>query len=204
METNLAAQRSDERVTKKEVIFEQALRVFAQKGFDRTTIDDIAEQAGIAKGTIYYHFKSKNELFAFLLQDGCRLLIQQINDQLDRGGSTRERLEHVIDAHLGFFQDYPDFCTMFLLEVLGPVAHWRDELAGIRHAYLSCMIKLIVEGQNEKIISPMNPQTAMQAIFGTISTVALGRIFHGHKFDASQVSTEIKHILFEGILARSV
>lgn len=204
MDTVMAATRSDERMTKREVIFEQALRVFAQKGFDRTTIDDIAEQAGIAKGTVYYHFKSKNELFSFLLQDGCRLLIQQIDDQLGRGGSTLERLERVIDAHLDFFENYPDFCTMFLLEVLGPINHWRDELAGIRHAYLSSMVKLIVEGQNEKVISPMNPQTALQAIFGTISTVALGRIFHGHKFDASQVSAEIKQVLFQGILSRCV
>ena len=57
----------------KRKIFEESLKLFAEKGYDNTSIEDITENVGVAKGTLYYHFSSKEEIFLFLVQEGIKL-----------------------------------------------------------------------------------------------------------------------------------
>lgn len=193
---------ADEKVTTKEVIFEQALRIFSEKGFERATIEDIAEQAGIAKGTFYYHFKSKTELFEFLLHQGIHILLNNTLDALQKGGTVEERLEAVINELLTFFQDYQEFCRMIFSEILGPAtpARWEDVFKSTKQKYLLPLMDLIREGQEQGLIRDISPQTALQAIFGTVSTIAMTQIFHGEQFDKMKVSSQIRAILFHGIL----
>ena len=58
----------------KRKIFETAMELFAQKGYDGTSVEEITSIVGIAKGTLYYHFTSKEEIFNFLIEEGMNLL----------------------------------------------------------------------------------------------------------------------------------
>lgn len=193
---------ADEKIKTKEVIFEQALRIFSEKGFERATIEDIAEQAGIAKGTFYYHFKSKTELFEFLLHQGVQILLNNTLAALQKGGTVEERLEAVINELLTFFQDYQEFCRMIFSEILGPTTptRWQDIFKSAKQNHLLPLIELIREGQKQGLIRNISPLTALQAIFGTVSTIAMTQIFHGEQFDKMKVSSQIREILFHGIL----
>ena len=192
----------DERVGTREIITEQALRIFSERGFERTTIEDIAEQAGVAKGTFYYHFKSKSELFEFLLLRGITILLDNLLVALRKGGTVEERLEAVINELLTFFQDYQEFCRMILSEILGPAnpTRLRDIFKPARQKYLLPVIEMIREGQEQGLIRNINPQTALQAILGTVSTIAMTEIFHGKQFDKMKISNQVREILFHGIL----
>lgn len=199
MELSPGLPHGEERTSKRDVIFEQAMRVFAQKGFERTTIDDIAEQAGIAKGTIYYHFKGKNELFAYLLHESGLALIRQIDEGLGRGGPVQARLERVIEALLLFFQDYQDFCTILFSELMGPATRWREEMESLGREYVSRIADLVREGQQAGVLRQVDPQTVAGALFATVSIVALGRILGGEKLNARSASEEVKQILLSGL-----
>ena len=54
----------------KRKIFETSMKLFAEKGYDATSIEDITATVGVAKGTLYYHFSSKEEIFNFLVEEG--------------------------------------------------------------------------------------------------------------------------------------
>ena len=58
----------------KRKIFETSMKLFAEKGYDATSIEDITATVGVAKGTLYYHFSSKEEIFNFLVEEGIKLL----------------------------------------------------------------------------------------------------------------------------------
>ena len=58
----------------KRKIFETSMKLFAQKGYDATSIEEITATVGVAKGTLYYHFSSKEEIFNFLIEEGIKLL----------------------------------------------------------------------------------------------------------------------------------
>ena len=51
-------------------IFETAIDLFARKGYEATSIDEITAVVGVAKGTLYYHFKSKDDIFRYLTEQG--------------------------------------------------------------------------------------------------------------------------------------
>jgi len=69
------------------LICRKAVRVFAEKGYDATSVQEIAEATGVAKGTIYYHFKGKRELFVASIKEGLRELI----DEAKAGGRQNRR-----------------------------------------------------------------------------------------------------------------
>jgi AcrR family transcriptional regulator len=87
---------------KRAAILDAALRLFSQYGYRRTSIDDIAREAEIAKGTVYLSFKSKEEIFRAL----CESLIERTEAAVTAAratpGSIDERLVAVLEAKLGF------------------------------------------------------------------------------------------------------
>ena len=62
----------------KRKIFETSMKLFAEKGYDATSIEEITATVGVAKGTLYYHFSSKEEIFNFLIEEGVKLLKNSI------------------------------------------------------------------------------------------------------------------------------
>src|SRR6201988_808730 len=87
---------------KRAAILDAAMKLFSQYGYRRTSIDDIARQAEIAKGTVYLSFKSKEEIFRAL----CVRLIERSESAVKLARETRgpidERLVAILEAKFGF------------------------------------------------------------------------------------------------------
>ena len=60
-------------ITKRK-IFETAMKLFSEKGYEATSVEEITAVVGVAKGTLYYHFSNKEEIFNFLVEEGIKLL----------------------------------------------------------------------------------------------------------------------------------
>jgi AcrR family transcriptional regulator len=109
------------RRTTRQKLYEAAVTLIAEQGFSATTVDEIAERAGVAKGTVYYNFKSKADLFEELLRHGVRLLTASLQAAADateeRGGSRVEALDGMIRAGLGFIDRYPAFTQLYVAEL---------------------------------------------------------------------------------------
>jgi len=90
----------------RERIVDAALTLFREKGFDQTTMRDIAASAGVATGAAYYYFRSKEELvmaFYALTADEARTLLPAL---IDRSADLRKRLRAVIDLKFAQFADH--------------------------------------------------------------------------------------------------
>ena len=80
----------------KRKIFETSMRLFAEKGYDATSIEEITATVGVAKGTLYYHFSSKEEIFNFLVDEGMKLLKNSIEIKTSKCNTTKEKLKAII------------------------------------------------------------------------------------------------------------
>jgi TetR/AcrR family transcriptional regulator len=80
----------------KRKIFEAALDCFARKGYDGTTMDDVISTAGVSKGSIYWHFKSKKELFVELVHFWWEGLMERYVELMRGKGSAMERITNMI------------------------------------------------------------------------------------------------------------
>jgi AcrR family transcriptional regulator len=99
-------------------LFEAAVTLIAEQGFSATTVDEIAERAGVAKGTVYYNFASKNVLFEELLRHGVGLLTVSLRraagETASRGGTRVDALNAMIRSGLAFIVRYPSFTQLYV------------------------------------------------------------------------------------------
>ena len=82
---------------KRPLILRAATEVFAEEGFNSVTVAAIADRAGIGKGTVYEYFSSKDELLFAVFEWMNEGIAERIRDLLAAGGTTRERLEGLLD-----------------------------------------------------------------------------------------------------------
>jgi AcrR family transcriptional regulator len=87
---------------RRQQLFEVARERFAQQGFHATSMDEIAEAAGVTKPVLYQHFPSKRALYVELLEETGRQLLSTLADATARAGSPRERVELGFRAYFRF------------------------------------------------------------------------------------------------------
>src|SRR5580692_1194158 len=89
---------------KRERILEAAVRVFAKKGFHATRVSEVAKAAGVADGTIYLYFKSKDQLLVSLFEDRVERLLRFLQTELPKIASASEKLRRIIELQLGLLE----------------------------------------------------------------------------------------------------
>jgi TetR/AcrR family transcriptional regulator len=190
------------RKSKTSLIFQAAIDVFSEKGFDKATMDDIAARANVAKGTIYYHFKSKEELFLFLVEEGVELLREGVDSKLSQDMAPAEKLELIVREQVSFFGRYSDFCVILLREAWGGEERQLEFRKMIR-SYMLLIEEVIKEGIDIGVFHDINPENAAAGIFGMISISAL-HILLGHKpYVEEELFDDMRKMAFGGILKQA-
>lgn len=101
--------REREKAVRRETILDAARGVFAEKGLLASTIDEIAERAEVAKGTIYLYFRSKDEMFTALLDEGLALVGKRFSEAVDLALPADENLRRLCDAYCRLYREEPQY-----------------------------------------------------------------------------------------------
>ena len=103
----------------KRKIFETSMKLFAEKGYDATSIEEITATVGVAKGTLYYHFASKEEIFNFLVVEGMKLLKNSIEIKTSNLDNSIDKLKAIILIQIKITIKYENFISMLLSQIWG-------------------------------------------------------------------------------------
>ena len=103
----------------KRKIFETSMKLFAEKGYDATSIEEITATVGVAKGTLYYHFSSKEEIFNFLVEEGMKLLKNSIEIKTSNLDNSIDKLKAIILIQIKITIKYENFISMLLSQIWG-------------------------------------------------------------------------------------
>jgi len=90
-------------------ILNAARRVFARKGFEAASVDEIAEAAGLAKGTVYIYFRSKRDLYLAALQQGIAGLMDETRHDVEAAQTAAEKIRAFLLARIRYAEANPDF-----------------------------------------------------------------------------------------------
>lgn len=165
--------------TKKERICEGALTAFAHQEFSETTMDSIAELAGVSKGTLYYYFPTKEELFLYVVERGIDRLLGQIQPVIRSGISREEMLVKLLKVHLKFFDREQSLCQLLMSKSWGTKSLHQDIQKRIC-GYFRTMEQFFDQLQREGWIDPaISIPTLTSALFGMVGFTALRRIEMG-------------------------
>ena len=100
-------------------ILHAARAVFARQGYADTVVDDIASQAGIAKGTLYLYFPSKEKIYSAALLEEARQLDADSRAAMGAASSWREKLGAYLQVRIRYFETHQDFLRIYMTEFRG-------------------------------------------------------------------------------------
>ncbi|MFD9123741.1 TetR/AcrR family transcriptional regulator [Kitasatospora sp. NPDC059571] len=164
---------STRRSATRQKLYEAAVTLIAEQGFSATTVDEIAERAQVAKGTVYYNFASKTELFEGLLRHGTGLLTDSLQ-QAAAGRPPIEGVDAMIRAGLVFIADYPSFAQLFVAETWRTNRTWHDSLRIMRDGAVAVVADVLDEAVRDgQLSADLDTQLTASALFGMVLVVAL-------------------------------
>lgn len=134
---------------RRSLILEVAAVLFAKAGFDSTSMSDVAAAAGIQKPSVYHHFASKEEILIHVLEDGISRLLSEADRVMSVYEDPRERLEKLLLAHIGGFEDKKAQVTVFLLERQSEVVSARSQYLVKRRQYDQLFVRTVQDGQRQ-------------------------------------------------------
>ncbi len=188
---------------KRDRILQAAVKVFARSGFHATRVSEVAKAAGVADGTIYLYFKSKEELLVSLFEDRVEKLLAFMRDDLPKTPSAPVRLRAVIDMQLGLLEGERELAEVITI-ILRQSTRLMKEFAAPRFvAYLDAIAKIVIEGQAAgDFRKDVSPHVAARAIFGALDGITLTWALGRAERDAlRRAAKQLGDILLRGLAA---
>ncbi len=181
----------------KRKIFETSMNLFATKGYDATSIEEITSVVGVAKGTLYYHFSSKEEIFTFLVEEGMKLLQNSISIKIANCTSLISKLKAILLIQIKVMTKYEDFMTIVLSHILGKGS---INLTCRKYVfeYIDTVEKIIQDSidNGESTTNVDNPKILASGIFGITYSILLYKIKDGNELDIGTLYKEFEKIIF--------
>jgi AcrR family transcriptional regulator len=164
--------RSD--ATKKR-LFDAAMELIGERGFTDASVDEIVERAGVAKGTVYYHFAGKAELVEALIADRLAPLTDRFREAAaENADDPRGAIEALVRAELEFLLEHKSFSKLLLTEMWREDRVWRETLVTLRTELMTVIRDVIVQGVESGVFrDDVDPEFGASALFGMTATVAL-------------------------------
>ncbi len=136
-------------------ILNQAMRIFLEKGYHGTSIDDITRAAKLTKGALYWHFRSKEDLLKRIIEEyEGRFLDGMIHAVNEVGGSILHKIEKYFRYNAAFAYYNRELCVSFdtlAAELVGAHHGVEIEFRRIYKKYQKFLSRLIVQGKKEKV-----------------------------------------------------
>ncbi|MCX7823515.1 MAG: TetR/AcrR family transcriptional regulator [Syntrophobacterales bacterium] len=180
----------------RELILSAALEIFAEKGYHDTTVDDIAKRAGIAKGSVYRYFPSKEALFNELLESRIQILdnsIQQIIEENEK--DVTKTIALCVENYLAFFEN-----NRGLYQLL-----FREKSLAERQQYLKRAFrrllpvrKKILEATRRGFYKPISFEFIFYGFMGFIHGIIQRWIEHGCSYSLTDEAPTVLEVLFYG------
>jgi TetR/AcrR family fatty acid metabolism transcriptional regulator len=192
---------------KRDRILTAAERIFARHGFFAAKVSDVAKEAGVADGTIYLYFKSKDDLLISLFERRMRQLNTALKDAI-AGKSPREQLRAFVRTYLELVHDEPAAAEVLTIE-LRQSAKFMKEYDNVELADFLRMLAAIVTANGMDAVVPAH--MAARMLFGILDEVVIAWVlakapFGGgtrpKKFDIVRAADWVIKLVETGLVAK--
>jgi len=182
-------------------ILNAAQSLFAKNGYDATGVADICQEAGVSKGSFYYHFPSKQALFLELLDEWLSGLDVQLNLLRQNDQSAPDSLIAMTSVLPLVFQSAGNHLQMFLefwIQASRDATIWEATIAPY-HRYQTLFASLIEEGITEGSLEPVDTQITAQVIVSFAVGLLLQGLLDPQGADWEKVAKQGIQYLMDGI-----
>jgi AcrR family transcriptional regulator len=189
-------------------IQDATMRVIARKGMAAATMQEIADEAGVAKGTIYLYFRDRDELVEKTFETAMETLTARIDASLDKDIPFEEKIRAVMAAQFGFFNENREFFRLFLSLRMpeGPAARQRRQKQHCKPRYRDRVQKLadvIGQAMERGEVRRADPYRLALFIMEGSTAIILERLTEDSTTDEGADVDLIAGLILDGIRKRS-
>ena len=184
---------------KQQLILRVSSEVFAEQGFEATSVRDISRAAGVSLSGLYYYFESKQHLLYLIQSATFTFVLESLKARLTGITEPEERLRLLVLNHIEYFLTHPNEMKVLSHEEDALVDPYREKVQAIKRRYYA-MAREIFEALTAEGLAPgVNPRIAVLSLFGMMNWP-----YKWHKPgvdpDAQELTAAIVGIFLHGVL----
>lgn len=188
---------------KREAILRSAIKVFAGKGFFNSKVADIAAAAGIADGTVYLYFKSKDDILHSIFDRAMADFIAEGRKELEAIGDPKQKLARIAELHLERLGADRDMAIVFQIELRGSTKFMQEFSAAGFAEYLDIIKQTISEGQRTGAFrDDLKPVVCAKIFYGALDEMVTNWILSKKSYPLTPMAGEVLKIFFGGVMAK--
>ena len=198
LNTNARASGGD----KREAILRAATAVFAHNGYFNSKVADIAREAGVADGTVYLYFKSKEEILHSIFDRSVDEALASAREQIRLITDPRDKLRQIALLHLERLGADRDLAVVFQVELRGSTKFMEEFSAAGFAEYLALIRTTFEEGQQAGVFrSDLNSNVVAKIVFGALDEMATNWILSKRRYKLAPMADQVVDILLNGVKA---
>jgi TetR/AcrR family fatty acid metabolism transcriptional regulator len=183
-----------------DTILDAAKSAFSEKGFEATSVADIARGAQISDGLVYRYFRNKRELLYEVLRKFYERILLDLETQVFKHDAFSARLEALIRRHLEVFVSDTDLCRLFISEVRTASDYEGSSIQELNRLYTSVLIRIVKDAVKTSEVRPdVNPRLLRDVIFGAIEHLAWRHVNGKGQLRVTQTARDLTIMLTSGI-----
>lgn len=158
--------------SKEELIRQAAIRVFSRKGFYKARAEEIAHEAGVAVGTIYNYFDTKEDILLSIFKGEFEERVRFYEKLQGSSLSIPEQIRRLLQEHFSLLKERAELAQVLLRERFNPGKGFKDRLGDLYRGMLKRIEALIREGVEEGWVRPCHPRIVAHALFGVVESIS--------------------------------
>jgi len=138
---------------KKERILSVAQKIFARFGIQKTTMDEIAKMARMGKATLYYYFKSKEEIFAEVIRKESLVLKQKLHEAISKADTPQEKIKAYVLTRMMHLKELSNYYTTLTDEYLEHYSFVENERKDFTEHEIKTLKEILTQGKEQNIFA---------------------------------------------------
>lgn len=187
---------------KREAILRAATKVFARSGYFNSKVADVAREAGVADGTVYLYFKSKEEILRSIFERNTGEAVRAGREELAKIEDPREKLRRIARHHLERLGADRDLAIVFQVELRGTTKFMEEFSAAGLAEYLGLIREVFEEGQAAGVFRRnLKAKLVAKVLFGALDEMATNWILSKRRYKLAPLADDVLDILLGGVSA---
>jgi TetR/AcrR family fatty acid metabolism transcriptional regulator len=185
---------------KHQQIIDAAVRVFARNGYYNSRVSDIAREAGVASGTIYLYFKTKDEILVSLFREKMAAWVSHARTEIAAQPDAVAKIRRLVDLHFSVLENDPALAEVVQVELRQGHKFFRGASAHEVSAYFELIGSILEEGQAAGAIRGDVPvKVATKVLFGAMDQVATSWVLGKRKYRLSDAADAVATVFLRGV-----
>lgn len=178
--------------------------LFAQRGFDRTTMAEIADGVGVVESALYRHYSSKQDLLFETIRGSYEPIIDDVEEAARSIVDPLARVRYAVWRHLRAFAEEPELCRLVVLEARGLPDYWNSQVARLHRRYQAFVLQAVADGVQSGVFSPeVSPNLVRHLVYGTTEHIGWAALLRSADLDVDRLTDEIMAIIEPGLVRQA-